>query len=99
MLNINTYNKFFAHIPLDPPSADLCGYGSSKITVVGTLQLPVHYGTTHLPSFTFHISKRGAKLLGLDLFTGLGLTMGQLYFRSPPLGSKNGLHSLKDWTV
>uniref|UniRef100_A0A674DZP4 Gypsy retrotransposon integrase-like protein 1 n=1 Tax=Salmo trutta TaxID=8032 RepID=A0A674DZP4_SALTR len=75
LLNLATYYKFFSHLPLQQPSTALCGYGRSKIDIVGTLQVPVHYGTKHLPSFTFHVAKRGANLLGLDLFTGLGFTL------------------------
>ncbi|KAJ8352178.1 hypothetical protein SKAU_G00236540 [Synaphobranchus kaupii] len=58
-----------------PRTTALCGYDSSKIEILGVLQVPVHYGPKHLPSFPFHIAKRGANLLGLDLFTGLGFTL------------------------
>ncbi|KAJ8339345.1 hypothetical protein SKAU_G00361310 [Synaphobranchus kaupii] len=70
-----TYNKFFAHLPLQQPSTPLCGYDNSKIEIVGILQVPVHYGSKHMPAFPFHIAKRGANLLGLDLFTGLGFSL------------------------
>lgn len=75
LLNLSTYKKFFAHLPLQQPSTALCGYGSSTIEIVGILQVPVHYGSKHITAFPFHIAKRGANLLGLDLFTGLGFTL------------------------
>ncbi|KAJ8368319.1 hypothetical protein SKAU_G00083470 [Synaphobranchus kaupii] len=75
LLNLSTYNKFFAHLPLQQPSTPLCGYDNSKIEIVGILQVPVHYGSKHMPAFPFHIAKRGANLLGLDLFTGLGFSL------------------------
>ncbi|KAJ8365040.1 hypothetical protein SKAU_G00138710 [Synaphobranchus kaupii] len=74
-LNLGTYRKLSSHVPLQRPSTRLCGYGNSKIEIVGTLQMPVRYGTRYLPSFTFHVAQRGASLLGLDLFIGLGFSM------------------------
>ncbi|KAG1938978.1 retrotransposable element [Pimephales promelas] len=75
LLNSSTYFKFFSHLPLDHPATALCGYDSSRIDILGVLHVPVHYGSKHLPSFPFHIARRGANLLGLDLFTGLGFTL------------------------
>ena len=35
----------------------------------------MHYGERTLPAFTFHLSRHGANLLGLDLFHNLGFTL------------------------
>lgn len=75
LLNSSTYYKFFSHLPLEHPATTLCGYDSSRIDILGVLHVPVHYGSKHLPSFPFYIARRGANLLGLDLFTGLGFTV------------------------
>lgn len=75
LLNVDTYRQFFSNVPLQRPSTRLCGYGNSKIEIVGTLELPVRYGTRYLPSFTFHVAQQAANLLGLDLFTGLGFSL------------------------
>ncbi|KAG1940200.1 retrotransposable element [Pimephales promelas] len=64
-----------ATLPLSPPSASLCGYGDSKIDLVGSLQVTVGYGTKLVPSFTFHVARRGANLMGLDLFSALGFSL------------------------
>lgn len=57
------------------PSA-LCGYGNSKIEILGSLELTVCYET--LPLFVFHVAKKGANLKGLDLFTALEVHIGEL---------------------
>lgn len=75
LLNATTYHKFFSHMPLASSATALCGYDSSKIDILGVLRVPVHYGSKHLLSFPFHIARRGANLLGLDLFTALGFTL------------------------
>ena len=75
LLNMATYKKFFSHMPLGPPSTSLRGYANSAIEMVGTLNLPVRYGKTHLPSFPFHVAQRGTNLLGLDLFIELGFSL------------------------
>jgi len=40
-----------------------------------SLQLPVRYGEKTLPRFWFKLALHGTKLLGLDLFNGLGFTL------------------------
>ncbi len=75
LLNASTYHKLFSHLPLQQPCTSLCGYSSSKITMLGVLHVPVRYGSKHLPSLPFYITERGANLLGLDLFTCLGFTL------------------------
>ncbi len=56
LLNLTTYNKLFSHIPLGPPpEIPLRGYANSKIATVGTVNMPVSYGKTHLPSFSFPV--------------------------------------------
>jgi len=66
LLNASTYRKLFSHLPLQQPCTSLCGYNSSKITMLGVFNVPVHYRSKHLPSFPFYISERGANLLGLE---------------------------------
>ncbi len=75
LLSASTYHKLFSHLPLQQPCTSLCGYDSSKITMLGILHVPVHYGSKHLPSFPLYITERGANLLGLDLFTCLVFTL------------------------
>ncbi|KAJ8354422.1 hypothetical protein SKAU_G00219890 [Synaphobranchus kaupii] len=75
LLNSSTYYRFFSHLPLEQPATALCGYDSSRLDIMGVLRVPVHYGSKHLPSFPFHIARKGANLLGLGLFTGLGFTL------------------------
>ncbi len=75
LLNMQTYNTFFGALTLSAPSASLCGYGDSKIDLVGSLQVTVGYGNKMVPSFTFHIARRGANLMGLDLFSALGFSL------------------------
>ena len=67
-----TYRKLFSRMPLGPPSTSLRGYANSAIEIVGTIDLPVRYGMTHLPSFPFHVAQRGTSL---DLFISLGLSL------------------------
>ncbi len=75
LLNADTYREFFYSLPLGAPSTALCGYGNSKIEILGSLELTVCYGTKTLPSFVFHVAKKGANLMGLDLFDALGFTL------------------------
>ncbi len=75
LLNMQTYSTFFGALPLSAPSASLCGYGDSKIDLVGSLQVTVGYGNKMVPSFTFHVARRGANLMGLDLFSALGFSL------------------------
>ena len=75
LLNSSTYYRFFSHLPLELPATPLCGYDSSRIDILGVLHVPVQYGSKHLLSFPFHIARKGANLMGLDLFTGLGFTL------------------------
>lgn len=75
LLNLSTYNKFFAHLPLQLPPIPLLGYDSSRIGIVGVLQIQVRDGSKHIPAFPFHIAKRDANLLGFDLFTDLRFSL------------------------
>ncbi|KAJ8346766.1 hypothetical protein SKAU_G00281670 [Synaphobranchus kaupii] len=75
LLNIETCNLFFPCRQLQPPSTAPWGYGRSKIDVVGTLHLPVRYGSTTLDPFPFHITRRGENIMGLDLFISLGFSL------------------------
>ncbi len=45
------------HLPLQQSCISLCGYNSSKITMLGVLHVPVRYGSKHLPSFPSYIRK------------------------------------------
>ncbi|KAL0148064.1 hypothetical protein M9458_056604 [Cirrhinus mrigala] len=69
LLNMHTYNTFFGALPLSAPAASLCGYGDSKIDLVGSLQVSVGYGNKMVPSFTFHVARRRANLMGLGSLT------------------------------
>ncbi|KAJ8000159.1 hypothetical protein DPEC_G00201950 [Dallia pectoralis] len=60
---------------MQPPSTALCGYGRSKIDVVGLLYLPVRYTSTTVDRFPFHITRHGENIMGLDLFLSLGFTL------------------------
>ncbi|KAL0148283.1 hypothetical protein M9458_056429 [Cirrhinus mrigala] len=75
LLNMHTYNTFFGALPLSAPAASLCGYGDSKIDLVGSLQVSVGYGNKMVASFTFHVARRGANLMDLDLFSALGFSL------------------------
>ncbi|KAJ8356570.1 hypothetical protein SKAU_G00193640 [Synaphobranchus kaupii] len=46
-----------------------------RIELVGALSIAVRYGARTLPSFTFHVSRHGADLMGRDLFSALGFTL------------------------
>ncbi|KAJ8364750.1 hypothetical protein SKAU_G00135810 [Synaphobranchus kaupii] len=65
----------FPQVTLTTPSAVLCGYGNARIELVGALSVAVRYGARTLPSFTFHVSRHGADLMGMDLFSALGFTL------------------------
>ena len=75
LLNLDIYKEFFTHLPRQHPSTALCSCSSSKIDIMGTIQPPVCCCTKHLTVFSFHIARRGANLLGLDLFTRLGFSL------------------------
>ena len=75
LLNVDTCNLLFPNRQLQPPSTALCGYGRSKIDVVGQLYLPVRYTSTTVDRFPFHITRRGENIMGLDLFLSLGFTL------------------------
>lgn len=75
LLNLPTIQQVFPQVTLTPPSAVLCGYGNAKIELVGALSVAVRYGAKTLPSFTFHVSRHGANLMGMDLFSALGFTL------------------------
>ncbi len=71
LLNMSTYDRFLPHLPLQPPSLNLFGYGSSAIDVIGLIHAPVQYDNKALPNFPFHITRHGSNILGLDLFMSL----------------------------
>ena len=73
LLNARTYHKFFHSRPLSRPTAVLHGYGDSKIDLVGSITVSVSHGTRVLPSFVFNVARRGANLMGLDLFMFIGI--------------------------
>lgn len=75
LLNVDTYRQYFSSLPRQHSSTALSGYGHAKIDVLGTLELSVRYGTRHVPTFTFYITRTGANLMGLDLFTSLGFSL------------------------
>lgn len=75
LLSMATYERFLTHLPLQPPSLNLFGYGSSAIDVIGLVHAPVQYGNKVLPDFPFHITHHGNNILGLDLFISLGFSL------------------------
>ncbi|KAJ7991327.1 hypothetical protein DPEC_G00296170 [Dallia pectoralis] len=75
LLNVDTCNLLFPNRQMQPPSTALCGYGRSKIDVVGLLYLPVRYTSTTVDRFPFHITRHGENIMGLDLFLSLGFTL------------------------
>ncbi|KAJ8353420.1 hypothetical protein SKAU_G00209870 [Synaphobranchus kaupii] len=75
LLNLSTIQRVFPQVTLTTPSAVLCGYGNARIELVGALSVAVRYGARTLPSFTFHVSRHGADLMGTDLFSALGFTL------------------------
>lgn len=75
LLNMHTYSSFFSALPLSAPSTSLSGYGDAKIDIVGSITLTVGYGNKVVSSFPFHVSQRGANLMGLDLFSALGFSL------------------------
>ena len=44
LFNMATYERFLSHLPLQPPSLSLYGYGCSVIDVIGFIYSPVQYG-------------------------------------------------------
>ncbi|KAJ7991418.1 hypothetical protein DPEC_G00283640 [Dallia pectoralis] len=75
LLNVDTCNLLFPNRQMQPPSTALCGYGRSKIDIVGLLYLPVRYTSTTVDRFPFHITRHGENIMGLDLFLSLGFTL------------------------
>ncbi|KAJ8015112.1 hypothetical protein DPEC_G00022770 [Dallia pectoralis] len=75
LLNVDTCNLLFPNRQMQPPSTALCGYGRSKIDVVGLLNLPVRHTSTTVDRFPFHITGHGENIMGLDLFLSLGFTL------------------------
>lgn len=75
LLNMHTYNSFFSALPLSAPTTSLSAYGDAKIDLVGSIKLAVGYGNKVVSSFLFQVSRRGANLMGLDLFSALGFSL------------------------
>lgn len=75
LLNMATYEHFLTHLPLQPPSLNLFGYGSSAIYVICLVHAPVQYGNKVLPDFPFHITHHVSNIIGLDLFISLGFSL------------------------
>lgn len=75
LLNVDTCKLLFPNRQLLSPSTALCGYGRSKIDVVGLLYLPVRYASVSVNRFPFHITRHGENIMGLDLFLSLGFTL------------------------
>ena len=75
LMNLSTYSQFFSSLPMSAPSASLCGYGNSRIDLVGSLQVTVRYGAKVVPEAVFQVARHGANLMGLDLFSALGFAL------------------------
>jgi hypothetical protein len=59
LFNMASYEQFLSHLPLQPPSLSLYGYGHSVIDVVGFIHSPVPYDSKALTQFPFHITRQG----------------------------------------
>ncbi|XP_057713151.1 uncharacterized protein K02A2.6-like [Corythoichthys intestinalis] len=75
LLNESTVRRLFPRMTVKPGTEDLFGYGHTKIDMVGTATFSVRYGARTLPAFTFQVSRKGANLLGFDLFCALGFSI------------------------
>ncbi|XP_019737023.1 uncharacterized protein K02A2.6-like [Hippocampus comes] len=75
LLNESTVRQLFPRMIIKPGTEDLFGYGHTKIDMVGTATFSVRYGARTLPAFTFQVSRKGANLLGFDLFCALGFSI------------------------
>lgn len=63
----------FYCLPLSMPATALCGSSDSRIDLVGSFQVTIHYRIRVLHSFDFHVSQWEANLMGLDLNRTLGV--------------------------
>ncbi len=75
ILNKCTYDRFFSHVPLEAAAKPLLGYGCSPISTLGVARLPVRYDQQCAPDTKFCITRKGANIMGLDLFLTLGFTV------------------------
>jgi hypothetical protein len=73
-LNMAIYEQFLSLLPLWP-SLNLYGYRHSVIDVVCLIHSPVQFSKKALTQFLFHITKQSTNILGLDMFTSLGLSL------------------------
>lgn len=78
MASLPTHTESFLFF-LAAPSTDICGYSNSKIEILGSLKLTVCYWKRTLPSFVFNVARKGANVMGLNLFTALGLAWGDMW--------------------
>lgn len=75
ILNKCTYDRFFSHVPMEAATNTLLGYGCSPISTLGVARLPVSYDQQCAPDTKFCITRKGANIMGLDLFLALGFTV------------------------
>ncbi len=75
ILNKCTYDRFFSHVPLEAAAKPLLGYGHFPISTLGVARLPVRYDQQCAPAAKFCITRKGANIMGLDLFLALGFTV------------------------
>ena len=75
LLNVAIVQRLFLVRMPTAGAEDLYGYGHSKFGMVGTITFSVRYGTKALQSFTFQVSRHGANLVGLALFSDLGFSL------------------------
>ncbi|ROI15715.1 hypothetical protein DPX16_20253 [Anabarilius grahami] len=75
ILNKCTYDRFFSHIPLEAAAKPLLGYGHFPISTLGVARLPVRYDQQCAPAIKFCITRKGANIMGLDLFLALSFTV------------------------
>ena len=66
LLNMATYEQFLSHLPLQPPSLSLYGYGCSVTDVLGFINSPMQYGNKALTQFPFHMTRQGTKTVEVE---------------------------------
>ncbi len=86
-----TTTLFSEHWHCRHPLPSLCGYGDSKIDLVGSLQVTVGYGNKMVPRFTFHCCPSWGQP------DGSGFVLGSGIFPSWHEGSCDPRQSPRPW--
>ena len=67
----DTYSRYFSTVPLVSSPLRLSGYGGGRIGALGVVRLNVRFKHVSLQQFSFHVTKSGSNLMGVDLFDAL----------------------------